>query len=134
MERVEFLVLKSLLHNEDFLRKTIPFIKSEYFQDSNQKVVFEEILDFVNQYNQSPTREVLSIEIEKRNDVTEQSFKELTHLVSCLDEEPQEFQWLLNTTESKFIIIEAIEIVIDLNANNSNKKLNKSTIDNTRGK
>ena len=99
MERVEFLVLKSLLHNEDFLRKTIPFIKSEYFQDSNQKVVFEEILDFVNQYNQSPTREVLSIEIEKRNDVTEQSFKELTHLVSCLDEEPQEFQWLLNTTE-----------------------------------
>ena len=52
MERVEFLVLKSLLHNEDFLRKTIPFIKPEYFQDTNQKVVFEEISDFVNQYNE----------------------------------------------------------------------------------
>jgi len=99
MERVEFLVLKSLLHNEDFLRKTIPFIKPEYFQDTNQKVVFEEILDFVNQYNDSPTREVLSIEIEKRSDVTEQSFKDLTHLVSCLEDEPQEFEWLCNTTE-----------------------------------
>jgi len=99
MERVEFLVLKSLLHNEDFLRKTIPFIKPEYFQDTNQKIVFEEILDFVNQYNQSPTREVLSIEIEKRTDVNEQSFKELTHVVSCLDDEPQEFEWLCNTTE-----------------------------------
>jgi len=99
MERVEFLVLKSLLHNEDFLRKTIPFIKPEYFQDTNQKIVFEEIVDFVNQYNQPPTREVLSIEIEKRNDVNEKSFKELTHVVSCLDDEPQEFEWLCNTTE-----------------------------------
>ncbi len=99
MERVEFLVLKNLLHNEEFLRKVIPFIKSEYFQDTNQKVVFEEISDFVNQYNETPTQEVLSIEIEKRNDVTEQSFKELVQLVSCLEPEPQEFEWLCDTTE-----------------------------------
>jgi len=99
MERVEFLVLKNLLHNEEFLRKTIPFIKSEYFQDPNQKVVFEEIVDFVNQYNETPTQEVLSIEIEKRNDINEQTFKELVHLVSNLTEEPQEFGWLCDTTE-----------------------------------
>ena len=99
MERVEFLVLKSLLHNEEFLRKTIPFIKAEYFQDHNQKIVFEEIVDFVNQYNETPTQEVLSIEIEKRNDINETSFKELVHLVSNLTEEPQEFEWLCNTTE-----------------------------------
>ena len=99
MERVEFLVLKNLLHNEEFLRKTIPFIKSEYFQDHNQKIVFEEIVDFVNRYNETPTQEVLSIEIEKRNDINEQSFKELVHLVSNLTEEPQEFDWLCDTTE-----------------------------------
>jgi replicative DNA helicase len=99
MERVEFLVLKSLLHNEEFLRKTIPFIKSEYFQDHNQKIVFEEIVDFVNRYNETPTQEVLSIEIEKRNDINEQSFQELVHLVSNLTEEPQEFEWLCDTTE-----------------------------------
>jgi len=99
MERVEFLVLKSLLHNEEFLRKTIPFIKAEYFQDHNQKIVFEEIVDFVNQYNETPTQEVLSIEIEKRNDINETSFKELIHLVSNLTEEPQEFGWLCDTTE-----------------------------------
>jgi replicative DNA helicase len=99
MERVEFLVLKNLLHNEEFLRKVIPFIKPEYFQDTNQKVVFEEISDFVNHYNETPTQEVLSIEIEKRTDVTEQSFKELVQLVSCLEPEPQEFEWLCDTTE-----------------------------------
>jgi len=99
MERVEFLVLKNLLHNEEYLRKTIPFIKSEYFQDHNQKIVFEEIVDFVNQYNETPTQEVLSIEVEKRNDINEQTFKELVHLIRNLTEEPQEFEWLCDTTE-----------------------------------
>jgi replicative DNA helicase len=99
MERVEFLVLKNLLHNEEYLRKTIPFIKSEYFQDHNQKIVFEEIVDFVNEYNETPTQEVLSIEVEKRNDINEQTFKELVHLIRNLTEEPQEFEWLCDTTE-----------------------------------
>ena len=99
MERVEFLVLKNLLHNEEYLRKTIPFIKSDYFQDHNQKIVFEEIVDFVNQYNETPTQEVLSIEVEKRNDINEQTFKELVQLIRNLTEEPQEFEWLCDTTE-----------------------------------
>ena len=99
MEKVEFLVLKNLLHNEDFLRKCIPFIKPDYFQDTNQKIVFEEITDFVNQYNDVPTQEILSIEIEKRSDINESNFKEVTHLISCLENEPTDHDWLLNTTE-----------------------------------
>jgi replicative DNA helicase len=51
MEKVEFLVLRNLLHNEEYVRKVIPFIKSEYFEDQNQKIVFEEILKFVQTYN-----------------------------------------------------------------------------------
>ena len=41
MEKVEFLILRNLLHNEKYIRKVIPFIKSEYFEDQNQKIVFE---------------------------------------------------------------------------------------------
>ena len=37
MEKVEFLILRNLLHNEEYLRKVIPFIKSEYFEDSKSK-------------------------------------------------------------------------------------------------
>ena len=99
MEKVEFLVLRNLLHNEDYLRKVIPFLKSEYFQDANQKVVFEEVLSFVTQYNDAPTKEVLSIEVEKRKDVNETQYKELSQLISYLDDEPAEFEWLCNTTE-----------------------------------
>ena len=99
MNKVEFLVLRSLLHNEDYLRKALPFLKSEYFEDHDQRVVYEEILNFVTEYNQLPTKEVLSIEVEKRKDINEDQFKQIAHLISHLEEEPAEFDWLLNTTE-----------------------------------
>ena len=62
MDKIEFLVLKNLLNNEEYLRKTIPFIKKEYFQESNQKIVFEEISSFVGEYNETPTKEILTID------------------------------------------------------------------------
>ena len=99
MESVEFLILRNLLHNEQYLRKVIPFIKSEYFDDTNQKIVFEEILKFIQEYNQPATKEVLCIEVEKRQDINDTSFREITHLVSCLEDVPSEFNWLVDTTE-----------------------------------
>ena len=47
MDKIEFLILKNLLNNEEYLRKIIPFVKSHYFQDVNQRVVFEEVSSFV---------------------------------------------------------------------------------------
>lgn len=99
MEKVEFLVLRNLLHNEKYLRKVIPFIKSEYFEDTNQKVVFEEILKFVQEYNEPATKEVLCIEVEKRQDINDTSFKEITQIISYLEDVPTEFNWLVDTTE-----------------------------------
>jgi replicative DNA helicase len=99
MDKVEFLILRNLIHNEEYIRKVIPFIKSEYFEDQNQKVVFEEILKFVQEYNQPATKEVLCIEVENRQDINETSFKEITQIISYLDDEPSEFNWLVNTTE-----------------------------------
>jgi replicative DNA helicase len=99
MDNVEFLILRNLLHNEQYVRKVIPFIKSEYFEDTNQRIVFEEILKFVHEYNQPATKEVLCIEVEKRQDINDASFKEITHLVGCLDDIPSEFNWLVDTTE-----------------------------------
>ena len=99
MEKVEFLILRNLLYNEQYLRKVVPFIKSEYFEDFNQKVVFEEISSFVQEYSQVATKEVLCIEIEKRQDINDSSFKEITNLVSSLEDATSEFQWLCDTTE-----------------------------------
>ena len=99
MDKVEFLILRNLLHNEEYVRKVIPFIKADYFEDFNQRVVFEEIIKFVEEYNQPATKEVLCIETEKRQDINDTSFKEVAQLISSLEDEPTEFNWLVNTTE-----------------------------------
>jgi replicative DNA helicase len=99
MDQIEFLILRNLLHNEEYIRKVIPFIKSEYFEDTNQKIVFEEILSFVQEYNQPATKEVLCIEIEKRNDINEQEFKKIVQVISCLEDVATELNWLVDTTE-----------------------------------
>ena len=99
METVEFLILRNLLYNEEYVRKVIPFIRGDYFEDRNQKIVFEEIIKFVEQYNKPATKEVLCIEAEKRQDITDDSFKDITQLIGSLDEQLSEFEWLVNTTE-----------------------------------
>ena len=99
MDKIEVLILRNLLYNEEYLRKVIPFIKSDYFEDSNQKVVYEEISNYVNQYNSLSTKEVLCIEAEKRTDINDTSFKEVTKLISYLEDEPTDYDWLIDTTE-----------------------------------
>ena len=99
MDKVEFLILRNLIHNEEYVRKVLPFIKSDYFEDYNQKVVFEEISKFVGEYNQPASKEVLCIETEKRQDINDTSFKEITTLITNLENEHSEFDWLVDTTE-----------------------------------
>ena len=38
MDKIEFLILRNLIHNEEYVRKVIPFIKADYFEEYNQKV------------------------------------------------------------------------------------------------
>ena len=99
MEQVEFLILRNLLYNEEYLRKVLPFIKSEYFEDTNQKIVFEEIVSFVQEYNKLATKEILCIEVENRKDITDTSFKEIVHLIDNLNDVPIELNWIVDTTE-----------------------------------
>ena len=118
MDNVELLILRNLLHDEIYTRKVIPFIKSEYFEDYNQRSVFEEIEKFVSKYNELPTKEVLNIEVENRTDTNESSFKEMVQLINILDESPNEIDWLVDTTEKwcrdraiYLAIMESIQLV-----------------------
>ena len=99
MDKVEILILRNLLYNEEYLRKVVPFIKADYFEDPQQKIVFEEILNFVTQYNQPTTKEVLCIEVEKRQDINDTTFTEITKLISYLEDVPTDYEWLCDTTE-----------------------------------
>jgi len=99
MDKVEILILRNLLHNEEYLRKVVPFIKPDYFEDLQQKIVFEEIHNFIQEYNEPATKEILCIEVEKRQDINDTSFQEITKMISYLEDSPTDFDWLVDTTE-----------------------------------
>ena len=99
MERIELLILRNLIYNEEYTRKVIPFIKDEYFEDQNQKIIFQEISSFIQEYNKLATKEILSIEVEKRNDINDSNFKEVVDIISSLEDEVGEIDWLIDSTE-----------------------------------
>ena len=99
MEKIEFLILRNLLYNEEFVRKVLPFIRPEYFQDNSQKIIFQEISSFVEEFNNIPSKEVLNIEVEKRTDVNEDQYREVCQTIEHLTDVPVDFSWLVETSE-----------------------------------
>ena len=51
MERIENTILRNLLYNEEYARKTLPFIKEEYFSQFTEKAVFQEIKKYFEKYS-----------------------------------------------------------------------------------
>jgi replicative DNA helicase len=99
MERIETTILRNLIFNEDYSRKVIPFIQPDYFEKRSEKVIFEEIVQFIVAYGSAITIEALSIEIENRTDLTESDVKEVRQINSSLNDAPVDKQWLLDNTE-----------------------------------
>ena len=99
MEKIEFLILRNLIYNEEYARKVIPFIKDDYFEDQKQKIIFQEISSFIQQYNKLATKEILSIEVEKRSDINDTLFAEIVDIISSFEDEVGELDWLVDSTE-----------------------------------
>ena len=98
-DRIERIILRNLFYNEDFTRKALPFIKSEFFTNHNESILFGEINEFVNKYKNLPTKETILVELNKRKDLKEEELSEIKTIVNKLDNQEVELQWLLDTTE-----------------------------------
>ena len=93
-------MLSNLVHNEDYARKVLPFIKGEYFSDRTERVVFEEIEKFVDKYNALPNQNSLEVELDSRKDLNEEDYKRVLSVVKELQKDDDViFDWLVETTE-----------------------------------
>ena len=94
-------ILQRLVNDDEYVRRTIPFLKSEYFQDSTERIVFEECKKFILKYNATPTIDALKIELSNRNDLKEEQFKKATNTVEELKSEcdSNDRDWLIDETE-----------------------------------
>ncbi len=98
-DRLETIILKNLFFNEEFTRKALPFIKSNFFSNKNESILYKEIYDFVNKYKNLPTKETILIELNQRKDLREDELTEIKKIVHNLQPEEVELKWLLDTTE-----------------------------------
>ena len=97
--RIEQTILSNLIYTEDYTRRVLPFLKPEYFQDQVEAVLFKEIDDFITKYNGLPTKETLLIELNKKENVPEQVYENLTVYVNDISFEKKDMQWLIDSTE-----------------------------------
>ena len=97
---IEQTILSGLMNNDEYARKTIPFIKSDYFHDKSEQIVFKSILKYVDQYNGLPTKEALNISIGELTDLNQQQFADVNKLVDSLSyDEKTDMNWLIDKTE-----------------------------------
>ena len=99
MERIETTILRNLVHNEDYARKTIPFIQSDFFEERSEKIIFDEIVSFITKYDSCATTEALNIEVENRTDLTAEEVNNIDTISKELNNSPVDNQWLLDVTE-----------------------------------
>lgn len=126
-------ILKHLLKDDNYIRKTLPFIKEEYFQDNTDKIVFKTISEYVLKYNLPPTQETLKIELENISTLSEEQFKKTLQLVdeiSSSEASDKDTEWLIENTE-KFCQEKAVYNAIMKSINildGAEKNLDKGSI------
>lgn len=97
MDRIEKTILRNLMHDEVYMRQVLPFLRPEYFNQSDL-IVYRLIADFIGSYNNCPTTEALDIALQKKN-LNETDFKAAAELIRELQPTEVNVDWLLTETE-----------------------------------
>jgi replicative DNA helicase len=100
--QIERAIFNNLLNNEMYARKTIPFLKPEYFHNRNDKVVFELIDSYIAKYNATPTKEAMLVDLNNRDNISEDQFKECKEIIEEIPDQSDQLSsvdWLVDQTE-----------------------------------
>ena len=110
-QTIERTTLSNLIYNENYARKVLPFIKGKYFEVREERIIFEEISNFVDKYKKIPTQTSLEIEVGERKDLSEIEYKKVVDIIKTLNPVEVDFDWLVDHTE-KFCKDKAIHNAI----------------------
>ena len=98
---IETSIIRGLLHDENYTRKVLPYVKDVYFETTVGRTYFELCEKHFSKYNRCATRESIGIAIEQLSEVSESDFQSLGEVFESLFEECKtNTDWLIETTES----------------------------------
>jgi len=97
---IENYIISALVQEGEFARKTLPFLKKDYFSDEGQKVVFELVRQFVEKYNKTPNKAVLSVDLDELKGLNQTTYEQAKECIKLIGMNPTvDEQWLLDNTE-----------------------------------
>ena len=99
MSKVENLVIKNLLLDEEYVRKAMPFIKAEYFSEILERNLYNVINKYFTDYSALPTKEALEIEVGQLGNISDEQHQQTIQYIRDIDSEKSEYDWILDTTE-----------------------------------
>ena len=88
---LELTILSNLINSEKYIRKVLPFLKMDYFQERSHKIIFLEIHEYVNQYDSLPSLNAIAIECQERTDLNEDQFKEILEVLNVLSDDTADY-------------------------------------------
>ena len=97
--RIETAILSNLIHNEEFCRKVVPHLKTDYFSERKEAAIASLLIKFFEDYNHTASPEVLQIEIGNLKGFTDKEVPEMLEYAKQLDKEEPNQEWLLGQTE-----------------------------------
>ena len=97
-ERLDNIIIGNLLSDDEYFRKAIPFLKTEYFTGES-KTLLRKIQDYADKYNKAPTKQALAISIEEDRTISEGELPALSEWLQGADVEAVDKEWLLDQTE-----------------------------------
>ena len=99
---VEKKILKHLINDDEYTRKTLPFLSGDFFSEPSEKAVFEEIQQYITKYNTLPTTEAIEIEVDKRTNLSGDLHKKIVALIQEIatsEFDKKDTTWLVDATE-----------------------------------
>lgn len=97
--RIETKILSNLVYDEQYCRKVIPFIRTDYFSERKEAIIAKIIVDFFTKYNKPLTREILSIEVGNRTDINDKELSDINTYVESMTNEEVNETWMMEQTE-----------------------------------
>jgi len=97
--KIEKVILQNLANDDVFMRKVVPFLKRDYFIENTEKIVYEKIKSFIDEYNVIPTKDALIIAAQNDKTLNEDQYKEVVELIHELEPTDHNKDWLYKETE-----------------------------------
>ena len=103
-------ILSKIIFDQDYMRRVIPFLKPEYFEQINDQITFKSIQQYIDKYNSLPSKEALVLSLSNQQ-MTDDVEKQVKEQIEGYNNPDVDIEWLVDETE-KFCKDRAVYLAI----------------------